>query len=202
MHQLVEWFHGFAAGLGGPGLFLVSFLDSSFLSLPQVADILVVVTVTGHKHLMLYYAGLTTLGSTAGCYAIYALAKKGGEALLRKRFHEAHVDRAMAMYQRYGILALMVPALCPPPMPFKLFVLLAGVADVRPVQFVFAVGVARGLRFFGLGLLAIHYGDYALELMARYGKEAGLWLAGLITIGAIAFLVWRGFRAPRTGDAA
>ncbi len=112
--------------IGGPGLFAVAFLDSSFVSLPQINDILVVLMVTQNKAWMLYYAAMATLGSVAGCYVIYYLAEKGGEAFLRKRLNAGTSERALALYQRHGLLALMVPALLPPPAPFKLFVLAGG----------------------------------------------------------------------------
>ncbi len=38
--------------------------------------------VTQHKAWMPYYAAMATLGSVAGCYVIYYLAEKGGEAFL------------------------------------------------------------------------------------------------------------------------
>ncbi len=189
MHQFVGWLRGIAATLGGPGLFLIGFLDSSFLSLPEINDILVVWMVTQRKEWMAYYAAMATLGSVAGCYVIYAMARKGGEALVRRRFRGGSgLDRAMAMYQRYGILALMVPALLPPPAPFKVFVLLAGVTAVRPLHFVAAVAIARGLRYYLLGLVAIHFGDYAMDLLRRHGAEVGLWLAGALVIGAAVYV--------------
>ena len=84
--------------LGGPGLFVVAFLDSSFMSLPQINDLLVVLMVTQHKERMPYYAAMATLGSVAGCYVIYYLAEKGGEAFLRKRLQAgAHRARAGAL---------------------------------------------------------------------------------------------------------
>ena len=187
MKSFINWVYGFALGIGGPGLFTVAFLDSSFLSLPQINDILVVLMVTQHKGWMLYYAAMATLGSVAGCYVIYALAQKGGEAFLRRRLRAGHAERALALYQRHGLLALMVPALLPPPAPFKLFVLMAGVARVRPLQFVVAVAVSRGVRYLVLGMLAIWYGDTALELMRTRGREVALWLAGLIVVGAVAW---------------
>ena len=176
--------------LGGPGLFLVAFLDSSFVSLPQINDVLVVLMVTQNKALMPYYAAMATPGSVAGCYVIYYLAEKGGDAFLRKRLNEKHMKRTLALYRKHGMLALMVPALLPPPAPFKLFVLAAGVANVRPAQFVLAIAIARGLRYLGLGLLAIYYGDAALELMRTHGREVALWLAGLIVVGAVSRWMW------------
>jgi membrane protein YqaA with SNARE-associated domain len=188
--SFIDWFYGFALAIGGPGLFTIAFLDSSFISLPQINDILVVLMVTGHKARMPYYAAMATLGSVAGCWVIYSLAKKGGEAFLGRRLRPGHAERALALYKRHGLLALMVPALLPPPAPFKLFVLMAGVARVRPLHFVAAIAVARGLRYLILGMLAIWYGDAALELMRTHGRNVALVLAGLMLLGAVLWW-WR-----------
>ena len=189
MRSFISWVYGLALSLGGPGLFIVAFLDSSFISLPQINDLLVVLMVVQHKALMPYYAAMATAGSVAGCYAIYLIAERGGEAFLKKRLKEGHIERALAMYKRHGVLALMVPALLPPPAPFKLFVLLAGVAEVRPLKFVTAIAAARGLRYVVLGLLAIRYGDYALELMRTQGRIVAIWLAALIVAAAVAWWI-------------
>lgn len=197
MKSLVSWIYGFALAIGGPGLLTIAFLDSSFLSLPQINDILVVLMVTRNKAWMPYYAAMATLGSIAGCYVIYYLAEKGGEAFLKKRLHERHIERALAMYKRHGVLALVVPALLPPPAPFKLFVLMAGVAEVPPGKFVTAIALARGLRYLVLGALAIRYGDFALELMRTRGRAVALWLAAGIALCAIGWW-WLTRRRERT----
>ena len=189
MRSFISSIYGFALGLGAPGLFVVAFLDSSFVSLPQINDILVVLMVTQHKDWMLLYVLMATLGSIAGCYVIYYLAERGGEAFLRKRLKPGHVERALALYQRHGLLALMIPALLPPPAPFKLFVLAAGIAEVRPAQFVVAIAVARGARYLALGILAIYYGDAALELMRTHGRTVALVLVGLIAAGLLAWWI-------------
>ena len=136
MARVVEWIQGFAMSLGGPGLFIIAFLDSSFLSFPEVNDLLIIYLTTQHPERMVYYALMTTLGSIAGCLALYSLARKGGEAFLRRGFNESHVERAMDIFRRYGLLAVLIPSILPPPMPFKIFVLAAGVARVRPWHFV------------------------------------------------------------------
>lgn len=190
MRSFIAWLYGAALALGGPGLFAVAALDSSFISLPQINDLLVVLMVTQHKGWMLYYAGLATLGSVVGCFVIYYLAGKGGEAFLRKRANPGRLDRTLALYRRHGLLALMVPALLPPPAPFKLFVLGAGLAGVRPVPFVVAIAVARGARYVALGILAIYFGDAALELMRTRGREVALWVVAAILLGAAAWWGW------------
>ena len=195
MKSFITWLQGFALAIGGPGLFVVAFLDSSFISLPQINDVLVVLMVTQNKARMPYYAAMATLGSVAGCYAIYYLADKGGDAFLRKRLRPGSTARALALYKRYGLLALMIPALLPPPAPFKLFVLMAGVAKVRPIPFVAAIAIARGIRYVALGFLAIWYGDAALELIQTHGRQVGLGLAGLIVVAAVGWWLLRRRRA-------
>jgi len=109
-------------------------LDSSVLSFPQVADALVLVQSARHPRYLLYYAGMATLGSLVGCFVVYAAGRKGGEVFLRRRFKAAHVDRGFALYRRYGMLVVLVPALLPPPAPFKIFVLLSGAAGLNPAD--------------------------------------------------------------------
>ena len=116
---------------------------------------------------------------------IYYLAERGGEAFLKKRLRAGQTERALALYKRHGVLALVVPALLPPPAPFKLFVLMAGVAEVPRMKFVLSIAAARGLRYLALGFLAIWYGDLALELMRTRGREVALWLAGMIVVAAV-----------------
>ena len=189
MRAFINWLNAVALVLGGPGLFAVAFLDSSFISLPQINDVLVVLMVTQHKARMPYYALMATLGSIAGCYVIYYLAEKGGEAFLQKRLSSGRIERALHLYKRHGLLALMVPALLPPPAPFKLFVLAAGLAEVRPLAFVSAIAVARGIRYLALGVLAIYYGDAALELMRTKGAVVASGLAGIIVIAALLWFI-------------
>src|SRR5262245_23700063 len=130
MGSFVGRIQAFALGLGAPGLFIVSFLDSSFLSLPEVNDLLLIWMVTQHKTLMALYVVSATAGSIAGCLALYAIGRKGGEAMMRQRFAAHRVDNALATFQRYGVLAVLIPSILPPPAPFKIFILLAGVAGI------------------------------------------------------------------------
>jgi len=196
VHSFINWLYGIALALGGPGIFVIAFLDSSFVSLPQANDLLVVLMVTRYKAWMPYYVSLATLGSVAGCYVIYYLAERGGEAFLKKRLKTRSVGRILALYQRHGLLALMVPALLPPPAPFKLFVLAAGLANVRPLAFVTAVAVARGVRYTALGILAVYYGDSALALMQERGPEVALWLVAAILAAALLWWLWNRRQAP------
>jgi membrane protein YqaA with SNARE-associated domain len=137
---------GVALSLGGP---VSSTGLSTPLSFPEVVDLLLIWMTTRHKALMVYYATLSTLGSIAGCFALYLVARKGGETFLRKRFHERHVDRALGAFRKHGLLAVIVPSLLPPPAPFRSSCW-RRVADIAPLQFV--VAIAIGGRYFPGGL--------------------------------------------------
>ena len=191
MRRILAWVQGFAESLGGPGLFVIAYLDSSFLSFPQVCDALIVLLTVRHPERMVFYALTTTIGSVAGCYSLYLVGRKGGESFLRKRFHERHVDRALAVFRRHGILSILVPSLMPPPMPFKIFVLAAGVSGMRPFDFLIGVAIGRATRYFGVGLLALWRGQQALEWIENNAGKAGLVLGTAILIGATVYFWWK-----------
>ena len=191
MKQILAAIQGAAVAMGGPGLFVIGFLDSSFLSFPEVNDLLLVGMVMEHPHRLPFYASMATLGSVCGCLALYLVARKGGEKFLRKRFKEHHVERGLRMFQKYGLLMLVVPALLPPPAPFKIFVLMAGVAAIPLWQFVTAIAIARGVRYFGEGILAVYYGDQAVAFLHDHAKEVGLALAGTALVVGGAWIAWR-----------
>jgi membrane protein YqaA with SNARE-associated domain len=176
---------------GGFAMFIIALLDSSFLSFPQVNDILIIVLSTKNPGRMPYYAGMTTLGSLIGCFMLYFVARRGGEAFIRKRIKGPRFDRLVGLYQKYGLLAVIVPSLLPPPVPFKVFVLMAGAAAVSPLQFGVAIVIGRGIRYFGQGYLAVLYGEQAAEFMKKYGAEIGIGLALGAVVIAVAVIWFR-----------
>jgi len=176
--SIQEW----AEGLGGRGMFVVAALDSSFLSFPQVNDLLIIFLSAANPTLMPYYAAMTTAGSLVGCTVLYLFAHRGGEVFLRKRFSGPRVERGLALYQRHGLLAVIVPALLPPPTPFKMFVLLAGAAKVSPWKFVVAITIGRSIRYFGQGYLAVMYGESAVAMVQKNGAAVGIGLASLALV--------------------
>jgi len=182
---------GWATQLGGVGLFVIALLDSSFLSFPQVNDILIIVMSTKNPSLMPYYAGMSTLGSLIGCMVLYTVVRRGGDSFLRQRMKGRYFDRAVKLYQKYGLLAVIVPALLPPPVPLKLFILLAGAAAVSPAKFAIAILIGRGIRYFGQGYLAVLYGERAADFMKAYGAEIGIGLAAFAVVAGIIVIAVR-----------
>jgi membrane protein YqaA with SNARE-associated domain len=195
--HLAERSQQFAEHMGSVGLLVIAFLDSSFLTLPEVADLLVVVFAAREPDRWLLFASMTTIGSTAGCYSLYALARMGGQAMIRRGFHERHVDRVLDWSRRHGALVLLVPALLPPPMPFKVFVLVAGAAGIRSKPFLAAIFVGRGLRYGGEAWLAQRYGMDAIRFLQRDALRL-LWPVAVVAILlALGWQLWRWQRADR-----
>jgi len=188
MAKIVEWAQGFALALGAPGLFVVAILDSSILTLPEINDILVVLLVTRHKALLAVYAGAATAGSIVGSLLLFTLGRKGGEAVLHKRFSVERSARAMAFIEKYGLLAIIIPSLLPPPMPFKMFVLLSGVARMSFARFITAVAIGRGTRYFGEGLLALRYGDQTMAFIHEHSWTVGIVLTVALAVGLVVYV--------------
>jgi membrane protein YqaA with SNARE-associated domain len=198
--RLARMLQGVATALDGPGLFLVAILDSSFLSIPEGNDILIVILSIGKTWgRMAYYVGMTTLGSIIGCLALYTVGRKGGSPLLKRRFRPETVEWAEKQYERFGVLTVVVPSILPPPTPFKIFVLIAGVFELPTWEFIGAVAIGRTIRYSMWGVLAVLYGQAAKEYMQQNLPRVGLVLFGilLITLLVIAGIYVRRVRARR-----
>jgi membrane protein YqaA with SNARE-associated domain len=173
----------FAGGLGAPGLFLISFLDSSVLTFPVVNDLLLIELSIQRPQRMLLYASMAGLGSLLGCLLLYFLARKGGEAVFRKKAG-ARADTIHHWLERNGFGGILVAALLPPPTPFKFFVLAAGVFELPLASFMVAIALARSLRYFTVGYLAVRFGSQALPYLERHKIEV---IVGVVVLVAISY---------------
>jgi membrane protein YqaA with SNARE-associated domain len=176
---------------GGFGLMVLAICDSSFLSLPEVNDLLLMTFSIANPSKMLEYASLTTVGSIIGCALLYTVGRKGGEAFLNRRFSDEKMLRIRTWYQKYGLLAVIIPSLLPPPTPFKIFVLSAGTFGISWPRFLTAVAIGRGIRYFSEGFLAVAYGPSAIEFVKNNFGRIGVALAVLIVASVIIFMFAR-----------
>ena len=190
MGRFVQRIQVLAMALGAPGIFLVAFLDSSILSLPEIADLLVIWMVTYNRSRIVIYVVSAILGSLLGCLLLYGIGKKGGAAFVHRRFGSTNVERTLAAFRRHGMMAVLIPSILPPPAPFKPFVLLAGVADISLTRFSVAILIGRGARYFVEGLLALWYGERALSFIRDHGTSSALVAIGVLAVGFIGYLVW------------
>ncbi|HYY58419.1 MAG TPA: VTT domain-containing protein [Pyrinomonadaceae bacterium] len=178
--HVVEWLERFIIGVpmyvAAPSMVLIGALDSSLLSLPEINDYLVVMRCTKDPYAVFYFPLFAAAGSVIGCMLLYTILRRGGQAVLRRRFRSDHIERVERAYARFGFLALAVPALLPPPMPFKIFVATAGALEYPRWRFMITVMIARSLRYYIEGTLAVFYGERVLQFL----KENGVIILGVV----------------------
>jgi membrane protein YqaA with SNARE-associated domain len=166
---------------GGWGLFGTSFLDSSFVPLPVLNDLLLMHLSSQHRGRAVIYALQATLGSLLGSYALYGVGRGGISFFWRKSSPEA-VLRARRWLDRNDFVVLVVASLLPPPTPYKVFLLTAGVLRVNVLHFGMALLVGRGLRFGALALLGACYGAQAEAYLKQNAGWASL-VAAVLVVG-------------------
>lgn len=181
--------------LGAWGVFVISILDSAAFGVPVDPIIAGYVYANPHKAWLYCLAGV--LGSALGCLVPYGLGRAGGELFLLKRIDEAKLQRIRDRFERQEFLALMVPAMLPPPMPFKLFVFSAGVFEMKPVAFLLAIISGRLVRFGLLSVLTVIFGPQIVAetkiLIKTHPSVLVLIAVGLILV---CYFVYRLLRLP------
>ena len=185
----------FASGLGAPGLFLISFLDSSVLTFPIINDLLLIHLSMEHPARMPLYAFMASLGSVLGCVVLYFIARKGGEAIFHKKAGK-HGHAIRHWVERNGFVGMLIAALLPPPTPFKFFVLAAGVFEVPLFSYTAAITIARLFRYFGVGYLAIRYGADAMPYLMQHKLQVSVFVISLVTVSYVLSRVLLKRRTP------
>jgi membrane protein YqaA with SNARE-associated domain len=180
-----------------PAMIVIGALDSSLLSLPEINDYLVVGRCFRQPSAAFYFPLFAAIGSVIGCLILYTIMQRGGQALLRGRFKRENIERVERAYARYGILAIAIPALLPPPMPFKIFVATAGTLEYPRWKFLVTVMIARSVRYYVEGILAVFYGRRVLSFL----RDNGLVILSIVAAGAVltllvyAIINWRNPRS-------
>ena len=164
-----------------PAMILIGALDSSLLSLPEINDYLVVGRCIKQPSAVFYFPMFAALGSVLGCLLLYTIMRRGGQALLRRRFKRENIEKVERAYARYGFLAIAIPALLPPPMPFKIFVATAGTLEYPRWKFLVTVMVSRAFRYYVEGILAVYYGRRVLSFLRDRGLEIVV-ICGMVAI--------------------
>jgi membrane protein YqaA with SNARE-associated domain len=179
--QFSSWLKLTLPALGGIGLLLSAVIDSSFVPLPLVTDLLLMELSSRHPMRMPYYVAMAAVGSLLGCVWIYWLARKGGQAYYRKT--QGHAPgRIRRLIQEYPMASVFLPAVAPFPVPFKPFVIAQGVFQVPFATFVVGTLIGRGSLFFFEGFLGARYGVAAKQFIATQ-KWASVALAlGLVLL--------------------
>src|SRR5213075_418906 len=162
--------------VAGPAMILIGALDSSLLSLPEINDYLVVARCYKHPETAFFFPLFPAIGSVLGCLLLYTIFQRGGLAVLHRHFRADRVERVEKAYARFGILALAIPALLPPPLPFKMFVATAGALQFPRRRFLLTILIARSVRYYTEGTLAVFYGERVL----RFLRDNGLMIVTIV----------------------
>ena len=175
--------------LGIWGVFAIAFADSALLGMP-VDAIVAYYVYQDHQRLILYVL-MASLGSALGSIPLYVIGYKGGEMVLRKRISEQRFLRIHRSFERHEFWALMFPAMLPPPLPFKIFVLGAAVFEMRFAHFLAAIFLGRLVRFLSLALLTLYFGPHIVGLIGTVFRRHLFWVLGVVVLGIALWLVMR-----------
>lgn len=198
---MLEWFKSWFLGLSGqllgmaayyaaPLMIFVGALDSSLLSLPEVNDYITIARVTRNPSEVYYFPLFPALGSVIGCYLLYKIAQRG-EQFLTKKFNPQHLERVKKIYKKWGIFALVIPAFLPPPMPFKIFVAVAGALNYPIRRFLAVVMISRTIRYYMWGILAYFYRDQVERIFIWLETNFYLVLGvSIATVLAVVVIRW------------
>jgi membrane protein YqaA with SNARE-associated domain len=171
--------------IAAPAMVLIGALDSSLLSLPEINDYLVVGRCYKYPSAVFYFPLFAAGGSVLGCWLLYSIMRRGGQAVLRKRFKAESIQRVERAYARFGFLAIAVPAILPPPLPFKIFVATAGTLEYPRWKFLLTIMLARSFRYYVEGILAVFYGRRVLLFL----KDNGLVMLSVVAAALIVIVL-------------
>jgi len=184
--------------IAAPAMVLIGALDSSLLSLPEINDYLVVGRCYKYPTAVFYFPLFAALGSVLGCWLLYSIMRRGGQSVLRKRFKPESIERVERAYARFGVLAIAVPAILPPPLPFKIFVATAGTLGYPRWKFLLTIMIARSFRYYVEGILAVFYGRQVLLFMKDNGPVILGIVAVLAVVAVVAYLIIKRRRAGQS----
>src|SRR5829696_1352560 len=180
-----------------PAMVIIGALDSSLLSLPEINDYLVVGRCFKYPTAAFYFPLFAAAGSVIGCNILYTIVRRGGQAVLRKRFKLQQIKRVERAYERFGFLAIGIPAILPPPLPFKIFVATAGALEYPRWKFLLTVMIARSFRYYVEGILAVFYGRRVLVFMKDNWLVIISIVGSLVLIALLVYLIVRQRRNAR-----
>jgi membrane protein YqaA with SNARE-associated domain len=179
MSRLGNWLVNSVATLGPWGLFLVALGDSAFIPLPQGVDFLLITQAIAAPSTAYLGAAAAVIGSVIGSFILYSMARGGGELMLRKKASSRGADKIRRHIDKYGALVLILPTMIPLPLPTKLFVIGAGVFQMKRIPFLVAVAFGRIVRYFGESFVALRYGGQTMGLF-RENIVGGLIAAAIV----------------------
>jgi membrane protein YqaA with SNARE-associated domain len=190
-----KWIWAILAPLGVWGVFAIAAVDAAFMGLPM--DAIVAGYIYKDPHRFLLYVVLAAAGSAFGSIVVYIIGYTGGEVLLRKRLSPERFQKIHASFEKHEFLALMFPAMLPPPTPFKAVVLAAAAFEMSFGRFMLAIFAGRFFRFLILGVLTLKFGPQFVEWAGHMVAHRFRWVLIAIAVGLLLWLIWRRRQAAK-----
>src|SRR5262245_7981574 len=204
LEWFLEWFNSVSEQVkilpvyfAAPIMIFVGALDSSLLSLPEVNDYITAYRVAHNPSEVYYFPLFPAIGSVIGCLVLYRIARRG-EQFVTKRFHPRHLDRVKEIYRKWGIFALVIPALLPPPMPFKIFGVAAGALNYPAARFATVIMISRMARYYFWGWVAYFFRDEVLKILGWLESHLLEILVVIIALFVLSFIGRRVFTRFRS----
>ena len=160
------WMLALLKPFGAWGILMLSLVDSAAIPLPFLDPLIVSYGVHDHARMPLFCL-MAAVGSAIGSMLPYYIGRAGGELFLLKRINRERYEQLRDRFEKQEFLAIMLPAMCPPPMPVKLFELAAGVFEMRPSSYFLAITSGKTIRFLIESILVIIYGPKILSLLLK-----------------------------------
>ena len=174
--------------LGVWGIGALAVVDSS--SIPVPIDALVIDYVAHDHSKFLLYCFMAAVGSAIGSLVPYFIGRAGGELFLLKRINRQRYEKLRDRFEKQEFLALMIPAMMPPPMPVKLVEFAAGVFEMKPLWFFMAIATGKFIRFLVWSILTILYGPALLRSITRTLHQHLGMVLGIAGVAVVLLVVY------------
>ena len=199
-HKLNAAMMGAMLPYGAWGIGALAVIDSSTIPVP--IDALLIDFVVHDHAKFLMYCFMAALGSAVGSLLPFYIGKAGGELFLMKRINRKRYEQLRDRFERQEFLAIMIPAMMPPPMPVKVFEFAAGVFEMKTLWFFMAILVGKFLRFLFEALITIYYGPTILKTVTMTVRAHAGWVLGVcgILVGILVLWVVRKIFDKRRGE--
>jgi membrane protein YqaA with SNARE-associated domain len=192
------WLLAVLKPLGAFGILIVAIIDSS--SIPMPLDPMVVEYVVRDHGKFLIYCFTAALGAALGSLLPYYLGRAGGELFLLKRINRARYEQLRDRFEKQEFLAIMIPAMMPPPFPVKIFEVAAGVFEMKPQWFFGAILIGKFVRFVIVSLIIMIYGPtifHTIIAVLHHHQNLMLILVGIFAVLLVVYVLRKVFDGRR-----
>jgi membrane protein YqaA with SNARE-associated domain len=172
-------------GLGG-----LSFIDAGLFPLPTTMDGVVIGYVAADHAKFLLYVVMASAASAIGCLIPYYIGRAGGELFLLKRINRERYEHLRDRFERQEFMAIMIPAMMPPPVSIKVFSFGAGVFEMKPLPFATAIFCGKFVQFLVCAVITVVYGPEIAHAGRRAVHEHLGLVLGLVGIGVLWIAVY------------